>query len=566
MKSNRQLFKWAFVALVILGIIISLFAINAEHEDRSDEWLLKKGIIDMSQWTGEHIDVKGEWAFYPGILNDERKDDSYYQGVTLPHEWDNEVLMNNDVRGRAVYVGTLHGLATGVAYGIDILDQVTSYRLWVNGKLIASNGNPKEHEAQWKPLLSAFTADSHGQAKFVMEVSNEEYHRGGFWNTVEIGHFDTIYNDHMAKVSSEIFLAAGIFLLGIFFLGSGIVYRQYQTSIWFSLFCLTTSLYTMLTGQRVLQYFINDLPWNILVRLEFLSGYLILPLFTLFIMNLFGGSKSKWSKWVIYVIIIVLMVSCLFTSHHHYSSMEGTYKYVALIMIIGVFIMMVRAIYYEHRSSVYMLIALAVGIVAISYEIWYSGARSLVPFATFVVVIAFSLVTIEEFKWLARWNRSLMHQANTDALTGLKNRQCIMEQIESYLSHQASSDAYIFFFDLDGFKAINDQHGHNVGDEVLKVIASRTLNIVGKIGLVSRYGGDEFVVLLDNVSAKMCQALAESLSQVLLKPIRVDDKTVSVGVSIGIVKYQHGFSASDWIHESDKAMYKVKKSDKTFLL
>ena len=120
----------------------------------------------------------------------------------------------------------------------------------------------------------------------------------------------------------------------------------------------------------------------------------------------------------------------------------------------------------------------------------------------------------------------------------------------------------IFGLDLDGFKKVNDSHGHGTGDEVLRAAAERLRRAVAGTDVVGRFGGDEFVVLLAGVDDDArAFAIANRLVAELSDPIIVDNHQHSIGVSIGIVlRRRSDASAQELVRAADAAMYRAKET------
>jgi diguanylate cyclase (GGDEF)-like protein/PAS domain S-box-containing protein len=152
--------------------------------------------------------------------------------------------------------------------------------------------------------------------------------------------------------------------------------------------------------------------------------------------------------------------------------------------------------------------------------------------------------------------------AHSDTLTGLPNRRWFNRHLELALARQPvlRDGLAVLFVDLDGFKAINDNHGHHVGDAVLRHIAQRLASCVREHDDVARWGGDELVVALHGVGAhEQVEAIAAKILDTLAQPLRVDGSLFHVTVSIGIALHpNHGSSAEALIERADQAMYAAK--------
>ncbi|MBU6270680.1 MAG: diguanylate cyclase [Betaproteobacteria bacterium] len=160
------------------------------------------------------------------------------------------------------------------------------------------------------------------------------------------------------------------------------------------------------------------------------------------------------------------------------------------------------------------------------------------------------------------------HFAEHDALTGLPNRVLLNDRLERLCAHHAREGGLfaVAFLDLDHFKTINDTHGHEAGDLLLKVVAERLLAALRKSDTVSRLGGDEFVLLLSTLEDRAhVGMLARKVLAQVAQPCKLGDApdapVVEVGCSLGITLYpDHGRDATALLLRADQAMYAAKRS------
>ena len=159
----------------------------------------------------------------------------------------------------------------------------------------------------------------------------------------------------------------------------------------------------------------------------------------------------------------------------------------------------------------------------------------------------------------------LHNAANTDHLTGLMNRRHFSEVLcrdEARLQH---TNIAILFIDLDGFKAINDQFGHQAGDYVLRTVANRLIDTLRADDLVARIGGDEIVIKVENYQNQATlKELISRLQEVINQPIDYEQQSLNISCSIGISEYQSDTTLSfdQHIQMADKAMYHAKQQGK----
>ncbi len=157
----------------------------------------------------------------------------------------------------------------------------------------------------------------------------------------------------------------------------------------------------------------------------------------------------------------------------------------------------------------------------------------------------------------------LVQSSQRDVVTGTPNRALILDRLDNAiaLARRHGTHIAVAFLDLDHFKPINDLLGHASGDQVLQLVARRLQAVVRDSDVVSRYGGDEFLVLLSEVSQPADAALiAEKMLFALTAPSVVGGHRLQVSASLGIAIYpQDGDDAQTLIEQADAAMYRVKR-------
>tara|TARA_R110002167_G_scaffold55838_2_gene158587 strand:+ start:5440 stop:6435 length:996 start_codon:yes stop_codon:yes gene_type:complete len=163
-------------------------------------------------------------------------------------------------------------------------------------------------------------------------------------------------------------------------------------------------------------------------------------------------------------------------------------------------------------------------------------------------------------------NRKLEAMAMHDALTRLPNRLLLMDRLAADIAHarRNKQSIAVLFLDLDGFKQINDTLGHDVGDAVLQTVADRLVATVRQGDTVVRFGGDEFIISLGELSRDEDLApLMSKLLQVISQSCDIQGHSLSITASIGVALYpQHGEGGESLMKNADLALYEAKRLGK----
>lgn len=159
----------------------------------------------------------------------------------------------------------------------------------------------------------------------------------------------------------------------------------------------------------------------------------------------------------------------------------------------------------------------------------------------------------------------LLHMATHDALTGLPNRILLADRFSQACSRTQRRDLTFstMFLDLNKFKQVNDSYGHEVGDQLLKTLGILLKECIRNEDTLSRISGDEFVILLENISYENAERVAEKIQTKLTQPIQIGDIKLNISVSIGIAVYpDDGTEMSELLRIADSRMYNAKEQSK----
>jgi len=172
----------------------------------------------------------------------------------------------------------------------------------------------------------------------------------------------------------------------------------------------------------------------------------------------------------------------------------------------------------------------------------------------------------------ASLHQSISKKAYTDTVTGLPNRRALDEHLEAEIinARRTGFPFAAIMMDLDGFKSVNDTFGHDVGDQVLRVVFNVIASGIRSSDFIARYGGDEITLLLTKSEVQAARLVTEKILENLanFEYKAPDGKSIKLGISGGIALYPtHGRSGSELLRAADAALYEAKKHHRgTFFL
>lgn len=213
------------------------------------------------------------------------------------------------------------------------------------------------------------------------------------------------------------------------------------------------------------------------------------------------------------------------------------------------------------------ILLFVMGTTLFSVGLYISKLNNLVAATLVFVVIFYRYVRIQgelhrHRAWLLRANRKLVRMAMTDRLTGLPNRAALEQTLDTALARaqRAGVPLAVCVLDLDDFKPINDRHGHDTGDHLLRTFAQRVSAILRKGEHFARLGGDEFVLILEGLKdVADLPAVLERITDAIHQPFHLQENlSVNVGASVGVALYPDCTNASDLLRQADQALYRAK--------
>jgi diguanylate cyclase (GGDEF)-like protein len=195
-------------------------------------------------------------------------------------------------------------------------------------------------------------------------------------------------------------------------------------------------------------------------------------------------------------------------------------------------------------------------IIAARYLVWMRASCILITIGVILYVYSFFLNDLETL------HAKLRKRANTDELTEVGNRRVLFETGSKIFSHGDKHQFALLIFDIDYFKKVNDTYGHPAGDEILKSLTRLVLDNISKGDTLTRFGGEEFAVILQEIDAFQANQVAERLRACVENAVFIlqDGKQVKITISIGLTYFSRELESFDeMIRRSDIALYRAKE-------
>ena len=295
-------------------------------------------------------------------------------------------------------------------------------------------------------------------------------------------------------------------------------------------------------------------------------GALFLANIFLFFLTYHSKTKSALLEFIVFTFAwILFVIPCVGWS-------AGMQNYFILILMLCFFAQFGRRLYKFLNAGFVLMVRIL--------TIWiYGGTKPVVEItsiqdkclqitnisAVFVSIIfisyMFSQKENEAEDKLMKYNDKLKQQASTDQLTGLKNRRSALDFIESLNKAEVTEGVSLAMCDIDFFKKVNDTYGHDAGDEVLKFVANKMVEESGETAFVSRWGGEEFLIIFPDCNGDHAFIILEKLRKTLKNSvIKVDEAEIKITMTFGLAEYSFNEDVDSVIKEADEKLYMGKQN------
>lgn len=571
----------------------------------------KEGIVSLKEWdSGKEgpISLEGEWNFYWQTDEPDQLTAGERSLIEVPSGWDDENLFPSS--GYGLYHIQLKGLEVGKNYGLKIPIMSNSYRLWLNDKLMITNGNPgKTKETTipyYKPQVVFFDAHS-DTIDIYMNIANFHYRSGGMWSSLKFGTAQQITELTKRNLVFEAIIIGSLLLSGLYHIVLFLHRRKEKILLMFGATCLVIAARTIVIGEQVLTILFQSVPWEFIVKTEFLTFYTVVPLFIWFMHKLYQQEVSILYCKILTVISLLFSLLVVFTPAIIYTKSLFLFQAFTIVTIVYIIFTLILATARKREGAKVVLSCSFIYALTVINDILYTNGNidstNLSSMGQFIFIFSQSYIiaknlskafqkvedfsnqltelnqtleekiydrtkSLEESKQeLQRVNEVLKEMSYLDPLTNLPNRRYFDDLYEKEWEIATTNQTMIsiLYMDIDHFKFYNDSYGHQQGDMTLQKVATSLQKTIQKYGgTVARIGGEEFIALIPkmypnevNMIAEECRMEVRQLEIIHQNSTTSAFVTISIGVASTVPDTT--ISKRKLIRMADEALYYAKE-------
>ncbi len=522
------------------------------------------GIIDLTQLQFENdvVRLDGQWEFYWNQLlaPSEVKNGELTGYIQIPSSW-NKYIGNEEHSGYGYATYCLLFKTEGnTRLALMIPRLFTSYKLWVNGELIATAGKVGETidtmTPQYLPQVALFESQQ-GVNEILIQVSNFYHRSGGMLESINLGGEKQILRLRYESLAREFILFGSLICIGAYHLALFFFRKKNISSLYFGLFCLLIGIRTLLVGERFFIYLFPDFSWEIAHKIQTLTFYFGVPLILMFFMSIypqyFHARIIKFAQ----IIGIVFGLLVLLTPARIFTPFNPIYQLWTLFAIIYILVMLLKLSIHKEKGSLFIILGAIALLLSsandvIFLSIWMNDGGSallktfirtgnLSSMGQFIFAFANSLLLAKRFSdsleqkevltaklteincnldelvlqrtkdleksnekiehqklELEKTNRALKRLSYKDPLTRVWNRRKYDETIEMewHRCLRYKRPIALLLLDIDYFKEFNDSYGHMAGDECLIKIGETLTNSLSRSSDLVARYGGEEFIVL----------------------------------------------------------------------
>lgn len=602
-------------ALLIIMLLVVFYTVitllSTSHNDTKVPHAIngELNISSIDLANRDSLPLSGDWAFYWGkLLSPQQlsKEQNSINYIHVPHAWVRAQLNDQPLpsTGSTTYQLTIKTDKYHPQLALKIPTIGTAYKLWINDTLLAKGGqvatSAANSHAQYNPQTLFFNPEAK-EFTLTIQVSNNEYYWGGIWTSLRLGSVDALIGEQNRELVRYAFIVAIFLTVAIINLMQFTLNTKDTLPIFIAITCILFALRGIEISQILTHLKIASWSFTFTSRINILTFYMMIPTLGIYFQRSFPDEFNQHIMRVIYSISGIACLLVLLTPPAISSQSVIYFQVFALATFPYVIWNCTRAIKNKRTGARLLMVGtiflLILGINDILYSLDLLNTTLMSEFGFVAFILCQNYITyirfidtgienrylsktleernkeLEEFSLsleekvhqrtdqLAEANLKLQKIAAQDMLTQLPNRRGMMPFIEQSMVHfkQSASPFCLLLVDFDKFKQVNDLLGHDAGDQVLKEGAQIIRSSLREQDKISRWGGEEFLILLPNTPISGAMLLANKIRVIVHQQLS-ERMSHSVSITIGITDFREDDTFETSLKRADLALYQGKNN------
>jgi two-component system cell cycle sensor histidine kinase/response regulator CckA len=449
-RENNMRIHFLKYAVILLGTVLLTACIGIDLGQSAP--VAQQGVIDLRGWNFEKdgpVGLEGEWEFYwnkrldaGDLATGNTPEKPLY--FSIPGFWKNRKLDGRTLPSQGFATFRLSVLVGDQKepFAMALGEMSSAYQLWVNGELIKSvgivgNSLDTETPATWTGVSSCFPAAK--MLDVVLQISSYHHQRGGPWEVIQFGPVNDVRSMWETKGARTMVLFGSIFIIGLYHLGLFVLRRNEMPWLLFGVFCMTIATRSLITGEKYLLKLAPYISWELSYKIEYLTFYLAVPIFTMFVHSIFKHEFSKRVLWfyqaagVIFSVVVVIFPAFIFTA--------TLYAFQVLTIIGCGYVLFVLALAAKRKreGAVIFLLGFLMLFFTVINDILYADSivrtAYITPFGLFCFIFFQSFLLskryAETFTTIENQSQALQ-DANTAYALEITERKKVQDELKAY--------------------------------------------------------------------------------------------------------------------------------------
>jgi hypothetical protein len=363
--------------LLFRCLLISLFGLPGTILAQNSS--ARQGLLDLTHWDFLErgpVSLTGEWEFYMSELVEPSEFSSQSRPqkdfVDFPATWNEQSKAARPGDGYATY--RLRAVVTAPrTLAFELPHFYSNYRLWINSKQIASNGtvgtSEKNSIPQWLPQTISFLAET-DTLDIVIQASNFHHAKGGVREPILLGDTDELMFKRHVAVISNLVLFACLVLIALSFIFTFLFSKKEVSILYGAALCLTWGLRSVFSNRYIANSYFPDFPWEICVKIEYITLYLMMIFATLFLSSIFKNEVNGAFKYLFCIFNSIFIGLTLSFNASLYTQFLPVYLSFCAVLLVYIIYVLIRALVYEREGVWFIIACLFMGVILFSYDLF----------------------------------------------------------------------------------------------------------------------------------------------------------------------------------------------------